>query len=276
MKKEASLYEVKAEPANSCQYRTVWISDVHLGLKGCQAELLLDFLETVEMQRLYLVGDIIDVWQMRKRVYWPQAHSNVVRKIIGLAKSGTKVIYIPGNHDELFRAYDGAVFGNIEIKNRATHRLKDGRRLLVLHGDELDAVVQSSRLVAMAGSKLYDWLLASNYWVNLIRRKLGFQYWSLAACLKHKVKNAVNYIGNYEKALCYEAERSGTDGLVCGHIHHAEISKIGDITYCNTGDWVESCTALAEDHRGEVSIIRWLEQADEIKNTKETKMEKAA
>lgn len=273
MKKELRRYGVKEKAARSYQYRTVWVSDVHLGLKGSQAEALLDFLNSVEVQTLYLVGDIIDVWQMRKRVYWPQMHSNVLRKIIGMAKEGTKVIYIPGNHDELFRTYDGVVFGNIEIKNRAIHVLKDGRQMLVMHGDELDAVVQSSRLVAMAGSKLYDVLLASNYWVNLIRRKLGFSYWSLAACLKHKVKNAVSYISNYEKALAYEAERAGVDGLVCGHIHHAEISEIGQITYCNTGDWVESCTALTEDHCGELEITRWLEQAEEISGNK---MEKAA
>lgn len=264
------------KPNGKSSYRTVWISDVHLGLKGCRADDLLDFLNSIEVESIYLVGDIIDVWQMKKGLYWPQAHNNVVRKIFSMARNGTRVIYIPGNHDEIFREYDGSCFGNIEIRNRKIHTTKNGRKMLVMHGDELDAVVQSSKLVALAGSKLYDWLLRANYWVNLVRRKLGFGYWSLAACLKRKVKNAVSYISNFEQALAFEARRNGADGLICGHIHHAEITEIEGIIYCNDGDWVESCTALAEDQVGNLSIIRWLEQKQEKTSPRDIPREKAA
>ncbi|MBV1914152.1 MAG: UDP-2,3-diacylglucosamine diphosphatase [Pseudomonadales bacterium] len=252
---------------SSDRYQTVFISDIHLGFKGCQAEELLEFLNTIETKTLYLVGDIIDVWQMKKGVYWPQSHNNVLRKIFGMAKTGTRIIYIPGNHDEIFREYDGSSFGNIEIKKNAIHRLANGKQMLVMHGDELDAVVQSSKLVAMAGSTLYDWLLKANYWLNLVRRKLGFKYWSLSACIKHKVKNAVSYISNFEQALTYEAKRRGVDGLICGHIHHAEISEIDGLTYCNDGDWVESCTALTEDFEGNLEILHWMDRKDTVQLT---------
>ncbi|WP_306304559.1 UDP-2,3-diacylglucosamine diphosphatase [Methylogaea oryzae] len=183
-------------------YRTVWISDVHLGTRGCKAEYLLDFLRSVECDCLYLVGDIIDFWKMRSGGYWPQLHSELLRTVMGMAKRGIRVIYIPGNHDEFFRDYVDTVFGGIEIHASAIHTGADGRRFLVMHGDEFDGVVCSSRWLAVAGSEAYDLLLVLNRWFNLMRRKLGFPYWSLSAYLKHKVKNAVNFIGNYEKAWC--------------------------------------------------------------------------
>ena len=239
------------------RYRTIWISDVHLGFRGCSADFLLSFLRSVECEYLYLVGDIIDVWSLKKRMFWPQAHNNVIRTILGKAKHETMVTFVPGNHDELFRDYDGMDFGNVRIRNEVVHTTADGRRLLVLHGDEFDAVVTSSKTLALIGSKLYDWLLEANHLVNFVRRRLGFSYWSLAACLKHRVKNAVQYISNFETALAYEAARHHVDGLVCGHIHRAEITRIEGILYCNCGDWVESCTALAERHDGTLELLHW-------------------
>lgn len=239
--------------------RTVWISDVHLGFRGCSAELLLDFLHSVQCDYLYLVGDIIDVWEMKKRLYWPQAHNNVIRTLLGKAKHGTKVVFVPGNHDELFRDYEGMVFGNVSITSEVIHTTADNKKLLILHGDQFDSVVTCSPLIAHLGSKAYDFLLRANRWVNAVRRGLGFPYWSLAAFLKHKVKNAVQYISNFEEAVAREAARQGVDGVVCGHIHRAEISRIHGIDYLNCGDWVESCTALMEDSSGQISLINWAE-----------------
>ncbi|MGB7397453.1 MAG: UDP-2,3-diacylglucosamine diphosphatase [Candidatus Macondimonas sp.] len=244
-------------------YRTIWISDVHLGSRGCQAELLLEFLKQHPCERLYLVGDIIDVWALRRGIYWPQAHNNVLRFLLGASRQGTEVIYIPGNHDALFRDHSGATFGSIAIHRHAMHTTADGRRFLVLHGDEFDSVVQYSQLTAMFGSKMYDALLRLNHPVNLVRQMMGQPYWSLSAFVKGRVKEAVKYIGNYEEAVAREAARYGIDGVICGHIHHAEISRIHNLQYCNCGDWVESCTALAENPQGEISLIRWAEARTE-------------
>lgn len=239
------------------RYRTVFISDVHLGFRGCSAEFLLHFLRSIECEYLYLVGDIIDVWQMKKHPYWPQAHNNVIRTLLGKAKHGTKVIYVPGNHDELLRDYAGIRFGNIRIQKRALHTSANGQRFLVVHGDEFDSIVKSSKALALIGGRLYDLLLRVNHVVNFIRRQFGFPYWSLAALLKHKVKNAVQYISNFEQAVAYEASKRHVDGVICGHIHRAEITRIGKILYCNCGDWVESCTALVENRDGSLQLLRW-------------------
>jgi UDP-2,3-diacylglucosamine pyrophosphatase LpxH len=211
-------------------FRSIFISDVHLGFKGCQAELLLDFLRSTRCQYLYLIGDIIDVWNMRNGLYWPQSHNDVIRTILGKAKHGTRVIFIPGNHDEIFREYDGVRFGNLSIHNKYIHVTADERRLLLLHGDEFDSVVQ---------------------------KRLGYRYWSLAAFLKHKVKNAVSYIGNFETAVARSARKHRVDGLVCGHIHRPEIREIEGILYCNDGDWVESCSALVEHRDGRLELLDW-------------------
>ncbi|MTI63384.1 UDP-2,3-diacylglucosamine diphosphatase [Methylophaga sp.] len=245
--------------------RSVWISDIHLGFRGCSADFLLDFLHKVECDYLYLVGDIIDIWEMKKKMFWPQAHNNVIRTLLGKAKHNTKVIYVPGNHDEILRDYDGAVFGNVEIQNEVIHTTADNRKLLIIHGDQFDSVVKISPLLAKVGSRLYEWLLRANRYVNLVRRKLGFSYWSLAAFLKHKVKNAVQYISNFEEAVAYEAARQGVDGVVCGHIHRAEIARHHDIDYYNCGDWVESCTALVEHPNGEMEILHWTELVEQPK-----------
>ena len=240
--------------------RTVWISDVHLGFRGCSADMLLDFLHRVECERLYLVGDIVDVWNMKRGLFWPQAHNNVIRTLLGKAKHDTQVVFVPGNHDEVFRDYDGMVFGNVTIQSEIIHETRDGRRLLVVHGDEFDNVVQCSPWLAKLGSRAYDALLYANRWVNWVRRRFGLGYWSLAGFLKHKVKNAVSYISGFEEVVAREAARRDVDGVVCGHIHHPEMRRIGDIEYLNCGDWVESNTALVEHHNGEIELLRWSEQ----------------
>ncbi|MGH8371543.1 MAG: UDP-2,3-diacylglucosamine diphosphatase [Gammaproteobacteria bacterium] len=252
---------------NTLRYRSIFISDVHLGFRGCRAEFLLDFLRSTESEYLYLVGDIIDVWEMRNRLFWPQAHNNVIRTVLGKAKRGTKVIYIPGNHDEVLRDYAGMDFGNVAIRRDAIHETADGKRLLVLHGDEFDSVVQCSRLLAMLGNKTYDWLLYLNRWLNVFRRKLGFPYWSLASYLKHKVKNAMQFISDFEHAVAREVQKRNVHGVVCGHIHHAEITTHNGILYCNDGDWVESCTALIEKHDGGLELLNWTEQQSLMKSS---------
>lgn len=255
-------------PAASAKrrYRTVWISDVHLGTRGCNAAYLLDFLRSVHCERLYLVGDIIDLWVMRRGVYWPQSHNNIVRTVLGKAKRGTEVIYIPGNHDELLRAYAGQSFGAVKIRRQAVHKTPDGRRLLVLHGDEFDSVVQCSRVVALLGSRAYGLLLRLNRGVNYARRRLGFPYWSLAGAIKHKVKNAVNFISRFEDAVAQAAARAGVDGLICGHIHRAEIRTVGALQYLNCGDWVESCTALVEHDDGRIELLHWSDVQQALKS----------
>jgi UDP-2,3-diacylglucosamine pyrophosphatase LpxH len=247
-------------PLRPRRFRTVWISDVHLGFRGCNAELLLDFLRTVECDTLYLVGDIVDVWEMERRMFWPQAHNNVVRTILGKAKHDTTVVYVPGNHDEVLRDFAGMDFGNVQIRRQAIHTTADGRKLLIMHGDEMDSVVQCSRFLAVLGSRAYDLLLRLNRYVNAARKLFGKPYWSLAAFLKHKVKNAVNFISSFEKGVAHEARRRKVDGVVCGHIHRAEIRMIDGILYCNDGDWVESCTALVEHADGQLEILDWAEQ----------------
>lgn len=249
-------------PRVPLRVRSVFISDVHLGFKGCRAGFLLDFLRRVECQHLYLVGDIIDLWSLERTFYWPQQHNDVIRTVLGKAKHGTRVVYIPGNHDRLFRDYDGWVLGNVEVRREAVHETADRRRLLVLHGDEFDSVIRASPLLESLGCRAYAFVLRLNRHVNAVRQRFGYPYWSVAAFLKHKVKNAVQYIGNFERAVACEARRRGVDGMVCGHIHRAEVSDIDGVLYCNDGDWVESCTALVEDMQGGLSLLRWTEEVE--------------
>jgi len=239
------------------RFRTIWISDVHLGFKECKADYLLDFLKHTESEYLYLVGDIVDIWSMKKSVYWPQSHNNIVRRILSKAKKGTRVVYIPGNHDELFRDHTGNQFGSIEIKKEAIHVNKNGATFLILHGDEFDSAIKCNKIMAVIGNQAYEVVLNLNRIVNTIRRKLGFPYWSLSTYLKHKVKNAVEYIIRFETAVAREAHRRGVDGLICGHIHKSNLREIDSVQYCNTGDWVESCTALVEHCSGEMEILHW-------------------
>ncbi len=242
------------------RYRTIWISDIHLGTKGCNATMLLDFLRSVECQTLYLNGDIIDGWRLRKGWYWPAAHNEVVRYILKMAHRGTRVIYVVGNHDEMLRDYAGLGFGGVELHNEYLHETADGRTLLITHGDAFDSVVLYAKWLAFLGDKAYAILLRSNIWLNKLRRLFNLPYWSLSAHLKRRVKNAVQYICAFEDAVAHEAQHRGVDGVVCGHIHSAEIRQIGSITYYNDGDWVESCTALIENHAGEMRIIDWAAQ----------------
>jgi len=241
------------------RYRAIWISDIHLGTRGCQAEQLLDFLRHTESEYLYLVGDIIDLWRMRRSWAWRQAHNDVVQKLLRKARKGTKVMFIPGNHDEMFREFLNADFGQIEIRPEHVHVTRKGQRFLVIHGDEFDAVVTYAKWLAVLGDWSYTTLLSINTVFNDFRRRFGYPYWSLSAYLKQKAKRAVEFIGRYEDALATEAARRGVDGVICGHIHKAEMRRIGDILYCNDGDWVESCTALVEHLDGELEILHWAE-----------------
>jgi len=240
-------------------YRTIWISDVHLGTRGCKAEMLLDFLRQNESGRLYLVGDIIDGWRMRRSWYWSPSHSEVIQQILHKAKAGTEVFYIPGNHDELLRDYVELEVSGIRLVRKIVHVTADGRRLLVVHGDDFDGVVRYARWLALLGDWAYDLTIRLNHAFNLLRRRLGYPYWSLSAYLKFKVKNAVQFIGEFAEAIATEARQSGVDGIVCGHIHHAEIRDVGGVLYCNDGDWVESCTALVEHFDGTLEILNWTE-----------------
>jgi UDP-2,3-diacylglucosamine pyrophosphatase LpxH len=242
------------------KFRAIWISDVHLGSKSCKAEFLLEFLKSTESEYLYLVGDIIDMWAMHRGIYWPEAHNNVIRTVLGKAKHGTRVVYIPGNHDDRFRDYVGISFGNVKLRLRAVHTTADGRRLLLMHGDEFDHVIRYSRWLSHVGDHAYAFLLKFNRLINYARRKLGLPYWSISAYLKHKVKNAVNVISDFEHTLAAEAKRCKAHGLVCGHIHHAQVKRIGDVLYCNDGDWVESCTALVERHDGSLRLLHWADE----------------
>ncbi|MPT48840.1 MAG: UDP-2,3-diacylglucosamine diphosphatase [Sphingobium sp.] len=239
------------------KYRTIWISDLHLGTSGCNAVMLLDFLRSIECETLYLVGDIVDGWRLRKGWYWPDSHNEVIRRILKMAHKGTRVIYITGNHDEMLRDYAGMGFGGIHLMNEDVHTTVDGRRLLITHGDAFDGVVLYAKWLAYLGDQAYYVMLKANRWFNRARKLLGMPYWSLSSYLKRRVKNAVQFICDFEEAVAHEAQARGLDGVVCGHIHSAEIRKIGDIEYYNDGDWVESCTALTEGASGQMQILDW-------------------
>jgi UDP-2,3-diacylglucosamine pyrophosphatase LpxH len=247
-------------PKRPLNFRSVFLSDVHLGFRGASAMYLLDFLKSTDTEYLYLVGDIVDVWSLRKSFFWPQEHNNIVRLFLSMAKRGTRVIYIPGNHDEIFRDYAGHVFGNLEIQKDAIHVTADGKRLLVIHGDQFDGVIKCARWLELLGDRVYDGILWLNRHFNSIRRKFGKPYWSLATYLKQQAGAALSHIDRFEKALTNEAKRRGFDGVVCGHIHRALIAEAQGVRYMNCGDWVESCTTLVEDHNGRFSLLHWSEQ----------------
>lgn len=239
------------------KYRAIWISDIHLGTSGCQANYLLDFLKHNDAQTLYLVGDIIDGWKLRKSWFWPQSHNDVIQKILRKARKGSEVIFIPGNHDEMARQFLGLTFGDISVQEDAIHVTLDGRRLWVTHGDLFDGVMQYAKWLAYVGDSLYSVILVLNRWFNKIRVRMGLQYWSLSQFLKHQVKNAVSYISSFETIMAKEARHRNCDGVICGHIHKAEIREIDGLLYCNDGDWVESLTALVETLDGRLEIVEW-------------------
>lgn len=238
-------------------FRTIWISDVHLGTPGCQAQRLLEFLRATESETLYLVGDIIDGWQLKRRWYWEQSHNNVVQTVLKKAKKGTNVVFVPGNHDEVIRQFIDLDFGGIKIRDELVHTTANGKRMLVIHGDRFDGVIACAKWLAYVGDNLYTMILKFNQWFNSWRARAGLPYWSLSQYLKGKVKNAVNYITSFEDALAAEASKKGLDGVICGHIHKPEIRDINGIKYCNDGDWVESLSALVEDASGELRLVTW-------------------
>jgi UDP-2,3-diacylglucosamine pyrophosphatase LpxH len=250
------------------RHRTIFISDTHLGTRGCKAEALADFLAHNACQTLFLVGDIVDGWQLKRRWYWTDAQQRVVTEMLRKVDNGTRVIFVPGNHDEFARDYAGRqIFGNkvggIEIANEAIHETADGKRFWVLHGDRFDGVIACAKWLAHAGDWAYGMALRGNDLLFAVRKRLGLPYWSLSAWAKHKVKNAVEYISRFEEIVAREAALRGVDGVVCGHIHHAEIRRIGDVLYLNDGDWVESCSALVEDAAGNMEILRWATPSQE-------------
>ena len=253
------------DAVGTLRVRTVWISDLHLGTPGCQATALLAFLRDVQCQTLYLVGDIIDGWQLRRSWYWPQTHNDVVQKLLRKARNGTRVDFVPGNHDEFARRYVAHTFGGIEVVDDCMHVTADGRRLWVTHGDLFDGVIQCAKWLAYVGDAAYEFTLKVNRWFNRARARLGLPYWSLSRYLKHKVKRAVSYIDDFEAAVAREARRRGADGVVCGHIHHAEMRDIDGTLYCNDGDWVESLTALVEHDDGRLEIIDRSAQAAPVR-----------
>ena len=240
------------------RYRTVFISDLHLGTPGCQAAALLDFLKAHPSDYLYLVGDIVDGWQLRRKWYWPQSHNDVVQKLLRRARKGCKVVFIPGNHDEFARQFAGHHFGGIKVALEAVHVTAQGKRLWVVHGDAFDGVVQCAKWLAVAGDNLYEFTLKLNRHLNHWRQRMGLPYWSLSAYLKHKVKKALNYVTDFERAVAKEARQRGHQGVVCGHIHRAEMRDINGTLYCNDGDWVESRSALVEHLDGRLELLHWV------------------
>lgn len=239
------------------RYRAIFISDLHLGTPGCQAAALLDFMKSHPSDYLYLVGDIVDGWQLRRRWYWPQSHNDVVQKLLRRARKGCRIIFVPGNHDEFARGFIGHEFGGIEVVDDAVHTTADGRNLWITHGDYFDGVIQCAKWLAYVGDNLYEFTLKLNRYLNHLRARLGLPYWSLSAYLKHKVKKALNYVTDFEVAVANEARRRGHQGVVCGHIHRAEMRDINGTLYCNDGDWVESRTALVEHHDGRLELVQW-------------------
>ena len=239
------------------RYRSIFISDLHMGTPGFQAQALLDFLRAHPSDNLYLVGDIVDGWQLRRKWFWPQAHNDVVQKLLRRARKGCRVVYVPGNHDEFARGFIGHRFGGIEVVEEAVHLTADGRRLWVIHGDYFDAVVQCAKWLAYVGDNLYEFTLKLNRHLNRVRARFGLPYWSLSSYLKHRVKSALNYVTDFEVAVAREARRRGHHGVVCGHIHRAEMREINGVLYCNDGDWVESRTALVEHDDGRLELLHW-------------------
>ncbi|WP_445681802.1 UDP-2,3-diacylglucosamine diphosphatase [Radicibacter daui] len=241
------------------RFRTIWISDLHLGTKGSRAADLLEFLKKTESDTLYLVGDIVDGWRLRKNWYWPQSHNDVVQKLLRKARKGTRVVYIPGNHDEFARHFVENNFGVVEVKQDEMHITADGRKFLVCHGDEMDVVMRCAPWLAYLGDTAYTFALWLNRQYNRIRALMGQPYWSLSQHLKHKVKQAVSYIGQFEGGIADMARKRGAEGVICGHIHHAEMREIDGVLYCNDGDWVETCSALVEDYDGQLHLLHWMD-----------------
>ena len=255
-------------------YRTIFISDVHLGSKGCKAEILSNFLKNSNAHKLYLIGDIVDGWKIQQNKWaWRQAHSNVVRRILGYAKRGTEVVYIAGNHDEFLRPMIpyGLTFGRIQVANQYTHVGLDGKKYLVIHGDLFDGITRLAPWISFLGDKSYDMLISINTKFNWWRHKLGFGYWSLSKYLKHRVKRAIDFMFQFERNLADYCSKRGFDGVICGHIHKAEIKTINGVIYMNDGDWVESCSALVEHLDGRWEIVYWDKSEDDVDSVSDSR-----
>ena len=235
-------------------YRSIWISDVHLGTKHAQVEALLQFLRDSECRYLYIVGDFFDGWQLRSKWHWEDSYNVLIQKLLRKSRKDTRIVYITGNHDEFLEQFLNVTFGAVLLAREAVHTAADGKRYLVLHGHQFDGLTHFNRLLDRVGTRLYDWILDFNLYFNRLRRSFGFGYWSVAAYLKSKAKAAMKYVGDYEDAIIQLARKQNVQGVICGHIHRPEIKMVGDITYLNCGDWVESCTALVEDHHGKIQL----------------------
>ena len=272
----SAYYQQQYLNTHKIKANAVWISDIHLGNKDCKAEFLLDLLTRLECKTLYLVGDIIDMWSLSKNFYWPEQHNKTIRKLMKMAKSDCRVIYIPGNHDMNFRDFVGEKFGEIEVHQQAIHITADKRKLLVIHGDELDNVIRFNRVIKCMGDLAYDLLLFINRFNNKMRKKLGFNYWSLATYIKNRVKNAQAAINCFEQAAMQLAKKQHLDGVICGHIHHPNIRQENGVLYCNDGDWIENCTFMLEDDAGWLEIIHWSDIAKREKAIKLNSIHQAA
>ncbi|HRD74828.1 MAG TPA: UDP-2,3-diacylglucosamine diphosphatase [Hyphomicrobiaceae bacterium] len=239
------------------RYRAIFISDIHLGTRAAQSAALLEFLRLCDADTYYLVGDIVDFWKVRRGPYWPQSHNDVIQKLLRKVRKGSKIVFIPGNHDECMRDYCGMHFGGVDIERACIHRTANGRRYVVMHGDDFDVVVRTARWLAFLGDRGYEAALWLNNPLNWLRRRCNLGYWSLSAFLKLRVKRAVSFIGAYEEAVATEARRQQADGIICGHIHQAADRMIDGVHYMNCGDWVESCTAIVETHEGRLDLVHW-------------------
>ena len=238
--------------------RSIFLSDIHLGTRACQAERLVDFLRAYEAENIFLIGDIVDFWSMSRSIYWTPAQNTFVQKILRRARRGERVIFIPGNHDEALREYVGIAFGDIEVLTEHVHQLADGRRFLLLHGDEFDQITRHHRWVAVLGDVAYNLLVRLNGLLSWMRRRMGISgYWSLAGYAKRRIKKALQFIFDFEDSAVHSARQRGLDGIICGHIHSATIRQIGELTYVNCGDWVDSCTAIVEHGDGSLELIAW-------------------
>ena len=250
-------------------FKTLFISDIHLGSKPAKAEFLIDFLRWHDAETIFLVGDIVDGWRLRRAWHWPQAHNDVVQKLLRKARKGTRVVYVAGNHDEFLRSFQGEHFGGVVVCDRAIHEGADGKRYLVIHGDQFDGIVNNVRWLAYLGDRAYDAAILVNRAVAFFRHRLGMSYWSFSSWAKGRVKHAVNFISAFQDVVAEEARRHEVAGIICGHLHHAAIAEIGGVRYINTGDWVESCTAIAENHDGSFEIITWAKQTERLPEPEE-------
>jgi UDP-2,3-diacylglucosamine pyrophosphatase LpxH len=239
------------------RYRTIWISDIHLGYLHCKADFLCEFLDHCHSDTLYLVGDVVDFWSLRSQWHWPASHSAVLRRLVEKARSGVRVVYVPGNHDELMRDFTGIVFGDIATEAQAVHTTAAGKRLLVTHGDEFESFISCGAFTRVLGNMSYTVLLRLNRAYNALRASQGKPYWSLATYIKNRVGNARRAIESFEDAALLYARTHGFDGVICGHIHQPRMRDDNGTTYCNDGDWVENCTALAEHQDGSLDLLDW-------------------